>query len=144
MIQLGDLAGGRTWSAAFNTSRDGSIIVGQSYSERGKEAFRWSEVEGMVGLGDLPEGEFASTASAVSGDGSTIVGQASSAAGVEAFIWTRDKGLQRLADLLKATPDAQGWRLIEARDISDDGTVIVGTGLNAKQENAAWLIRIGP
>lgn len=142
LIRLGDLAGGRTWSAAFGVSRDGSVIVGQSYSEAGKEAFRWTESGGMQGLGDLPEGEFASSASAVSGDGATIVGQASSAAGSEAFIWTADGGLQRIADLLKNTPAAQGWRFSEARDISDDGTVLVGTGLNAKGEEAAWLIRI--
>lgn len=142
LIRLGDLAGGRTWSAAFGVSRDGSVIVGQSYSKAGKEAFRWTESGGMQGLGDLPEGEFASSATAVSGDGATVVGQASSASGSEAFLWTTEGGLQRIADLLKSTPAAQGWRFSETRDISDDGTVLVGTGLNAKGEDAAWLLRI--
>ncbi len=139
---LGELAGGRFFSAAAGVSRDGSVIVGQSYSDNGKEAFRWTAADGMTGLGDLPGGEFASTAYAVSGDGKTIVGQASGPSGPEAFLWTPDKGMQSLTALLGNNSAAAGWRLNESRDVSDDGTVVVGSGLNAQQEPAAWLIRI--
>ena len=134
MEGLGELAGGRFFSAASGVSRDGSVIVGQSYSDSGKEAFRWTAADGMTGLGDLPGGEFASTAFAVSGDGKTIVGQASGPNGPEAFLWTSDKGMQSLGTLLGNNSAAAGWRLNEARDISDDGTVVVGSGLNAQQE----------
>ncbi|MHB8969564.1 MAG: hypothetical protein ACYC3X_05900 [Pirellulaceae bacterium] len=144
MEGLGELAGGRFFSAASGVSRDGAVIVGQSYSDKGKEAFRWTAADGMVGLGDLRDGEFASTAFAVSGDGKTIVGQACGPNGPEAFVWTAEQGMQSLRTLLGDNPAAAGWRLSEARDISDDGAIVVGTGLNAQEETAAWLIRIRP
>jgi probable HAF family extracellular repeat protein len=144
MVGLGDLAGGDFESAASGVSRDGSVIVGQSYSDKGKEAFRWTAEDGLIGLGDLSDGELASMAFAVSGDGKTIVGQASGPNGPEAFVWTAEQGMQSLRALLGNNPAAALWRLNEARDVSDDGTIVVGTGLNAQEETAAWLIRSKP
>ena len=92
----------------------------------------------------ISDGEFASTAFAVSGDGKTIVGQACGPNGPEAFVWTAEQGMQSLRTLLGDNPVAAGWRLSKARDVSDDGTIVVGTGFNPREETAAWLIRIRP
>ena len=71
---LGDLAGGNFSSAAYGISADGSVVVGQSSSASGLEAFRWTLDGGMVGLGDLPGGTFTSKARGTSADGSAVVG----------------------------------------------------------------------
>jgi probable HAF family extracellular repeat protein len=58
MVGLGDLVGGTFDSTARGTSANGSIVVGQSSSVNGNEAFRWTQTTGMVGLGDFPGGSF--------------------------------------------------------------------------------------
>lgn len=47
---LGDLPGGNIFSQAAGVSADGSVVVGQSNSASGGEAFRWTAGGGMVGL----------------------------------------------------------------------------------------------
>jgi len=140
---LGDLTGGSFLSVADGISRDGSVVVGTAKSAHGTEAFRWTSSDGMSGLGDLPDGEFSSVANAVSGDGNIVVGKAAGPSGPDAFIWTAQSGMQPLISRLRDVPAAAGWRLTEARDISDDGTIIVGLGINPQKETAAWLIRLG-
>ena len=71
----GDLPGGDFESYAYDISADGSVVVGQSYSSSGREAFRWTADGGMTGLGDLPGGTFSSDAYGVSADGSVAVTQ---------------------------------------------------------------------
>ena len=141
LLGLGDLAGGRFFSAADGVSRDGSVIVGTAKSDNGTEAFRWTAADGMTALGDLPDGEFSSAAYAVSGDGKIVVGRAAGPSGPQAFLWTAEQGMQSLGILLRNTPSAAQWQLTEARDISDDATVVVGIGINPEKETAAWLIR---
>ena len=69
-------------------SADGSVVVGWGSSALGREAFRWSAAEGMVGLGLLPGGD-RSRAYGVSADGSIIVGTARNADGITVgFVWT--------------------------------------------------------
>ena len=75
MTGLGDLAGGLLLSAALAVTPDGSVVVGDSTSASGNEAFRWTAEGGMVGLGDLTGGDFFSRANAVSADGSIVVGE---------------------------------------------------------------------
>src|SRR5262249_40671602 len=47
---LGDLPGGRVFSNAIDVSADGLVVVGDSYSSRGREAYRWTPSTGMEGL----------------------------------------------------------------------------------------------
>jgi probable HAF family extracellular repeat protein len=138
---LGNLTGGGLFSAADGVSRDGSVIVGTAKSDNGTEAFRWTATDGMTALGDLPDGEFSSAAHAVSGDGKIVVGRAAGPSGPEAFLWTAEQGMQSLGALVRNIPAAAPWRLTEARDISDDATVVVGIGINPEKQTAAWLIR---
>ena len=68
-------------SFASATSRDGSIVVGYSNSDRGYEAFIWTADEGMQSLNDYlvangidMTGWFLSEARGISDDGTVIVG----------------------------------------------------------------------
>jgi probable HAF family extracellular repeat protein len=142
MQGLGELAGGSYFSAAEGVSRDGSVVVGTAKSANGAEAFRWTADEGLTALGDLPEGEFSSGANAVSGNGAVVVGRASGPAGPDAFLWTAQQKMRSLTALVGSVPSAVGWQLTEARDVSDDGSVIVGVGINPQKQTAAWLIRL--
>lgn len=121
-IPLGDLPGGEFRSEPTRISADGSTVVGWSAADRGREAFVWTEDDGMIGLGFLPGGT-QSTALGVSGDGTTVVGFAdnSDAPGLqaEAFVWTREEGMRPLG-ILPGGSDSR------ARAISADGSTIVG------------------
>jgi probable HAF family extracellular repeat protein len=87
------------------------------------------------GLGDLPGGAISSGASAVSADGTTVVGVSlvtdHSPAGTEqeAFRWTAAEGMVGLGDLDTA------FMFSRARDVSGDGSVIVGEGSLGPDDN---------
>jgi uncharacterized membrane protein len=143
-------------SNALAISRDGQVIVGQARnmtSGQGGEAFRWTQAGGYEFLGDLPGGAFQSFAYASNADGSVIVGRASvqgtcgpfgCGSFPRAFIWTRASGMQDLPELLRSKGlDLTGWRLDEARGVSDDGRVIVGTGLNPRGQIEGWVADLG-
>jgi probable HAF family extracellular repeat protein len=131
---MGDLPGGSFNSIAYGTNSDGSVIVGQGNSANGIEAFRYDNVNGMVGLGDLPGGSFNSIGYAVSGNGSEVGGQSNTANGAEAFVWIQNTGMLRLWDALKSVgidPAATGWSsLTQVRGISADGSTVVGFGVH--------------
>lgn len=120
---LGYLEGSQTpYSMAYAVSADGSVIAGQSYSSSSiitREAFKWTEADGMTGLGTL--GGYQSKALAVSADGTSIVGWSVNTAGrTEAFIWTEENGMVGLGDL------PGGSTKSEATDVSGDGSIVVG------------------
>ena len=126
MVDLGVLPGQES-SWAFAVSADGSVVVGRSYTVTGVDvgkAFRWTEETGMVALGDLAGGGTDSGAYGVSGDGSIVVGSV----GGNAFIWDADNGMRSLKGVLETDYglNLTGWRLREATDVSDDGSVIIG------------------
>ena len=131
---LGDLPGGADYSRALAVSRNGSVVVGSSYSTSGCEAFRWTASGGIVGLGDLPGGVFWSGATAVSADGSVIVGESNCGSGAyQAFRWTASEGMVGLGDLPGGEFKSFG------NGVSDDGSVIVGYGTSASgREPFRW------
>jgi uncharacterized membrane protein len=114
-------------------SDDGSAIVG--FSSRSlsifRDTFRWTRESGMIGLG-TPDREFAPIAWAVSGDGSVVVGGSAS----RAFRWTAADGAKVIVNNASA------------RDVSADGTVVVGyvsDPLEAFRWTAAdGIRRLGP
>ncbi len=139
---LGRLAG-HARSDANAVSADGSTVVGQSsVGSTPWEAFRWTEAGGMQGLGDLNSGAFGgSEALGVSGDGSLVVGTAPSDTGSTAFIWDEAHGMRALAQILidELGLDLTGWTLTRATDISGDGSVIVGWGMNPNGDSESWI-----
>ncbi len=128
---LGDLVGGVVSSHAAGVSAEGTTVVGQSVSDSGGEAFRWTSSEGMVGLGDLAGPSFGSSATAVSGDGSVVVGHGSSG-GNEFFRWTQVGGMVSLQNGSFITSTATA--------VSEDGSVVVGLGIGGASIFDQWLM----
>ncbi|MEQ1754692.1 MAG: autotransporter domain-containing protein [Micropepsaceae bacterium] len=143
MQDLGNLLPAGGGQQAWGVSSDGLVIVGttDAYSQ----AFRWTEATGMVGIGEPILGG-ASTALAVSADGSVIVGSInppSSIGGPQAFIWSQTIGFRKLSDyLIERGVNLDGWNLIVARDISADGSVIVGSGYDPNGRYTGWVVRL--
>jgi probable HAF family extracellular repeat protein len=113
-------------SVGDGVSADGAIAAGIVYSELGREACRWTRIEGNwvpEFLGDLAGGFYDSLGYGMSYDGNVVVGQASSAKGNEACRWTLVEGTwvpQGLGDLPGGTFGS------EAYGCSADGSVVVG------------------
>ena len=140
MVGLGDLPGGAARSYAYDTSADGSVVVGLGGSFSGTEAFRWTEAGGMVGLGDLPGGDFFSAATSLSADGSVVVGAATSSTGSKAFAWDETNGMRAIQQILMDQGiDMTGWDLAQANGISADGSTVVGYGTNPSGQTEAWI-----
>ena len=144
LVGLGALPGPGFASFGVGVSGDGAVVVGGSFSNNGLEAFRWTAGGGMVGLGDLPGGAFESLARATSANGQVVVGFASASVGPDAFIWDAGHGMRSLSDVLTNNfgEDLTGWELTEATDISADGTVIVGYGINPSGQPEGWMATI--
>ena len=133
---------GTATSFASAVSSDGRFAVGDG--EFG-EAFLWDNTNpaSIVLLGDLPGDAFFSRGNDVSADGSIVVGESASSTGArrdEAFIWDAVNGMRRLQDVLAAEGiDLTGWTLATANGISDNGSTIVGWGINPAGQNEAWV-----
>lgn len=108
---------------AFETSADGSVVVGYSTGPNGKEAFRW-EAGVMTPLGDLPGGPFNSQADAVSADGTLIAGAGTTSSvlfsSFEAALFGAG-GPTRLSDI------AGGGPYFAIGGMSADASVMAGT-----------------
>ncbi|MDX2149082.1 MAG: GC-type dockerin domain-anchored protein [Planctomycetota bacterium] len=143
LVALPDLSGGAVGATAQAVSADGAVVVGRSIGADGAFAVAWrqGQVENLGALG-TPAND--SQAFSVSGDGSIIVGTSLTSAGDEAFIWTRSAGMRNLKAVLTSVYGLSltGWSLLAARDISTDGVVIVGEGINPQGVSQAWMVRL--
>ncbi|HMQ14706.1 MAG TPA: hypothetical protein PKC49_01915 [Phycisphaerae bacterium] len=130
---LNDLAGGGTFGVAHGASDVAAVMVGQSQSGNGLEAYR-NTAQGLFGLGDLPGGGFNSAALAVSADGLTIVGYGTTATGMAAMRWRAETGMVELPGLSGGTLGSC------ALDVSADGSVIVGyVSSQAGKHACRWI-----
>ena len=131
-IDMGLPQGLTGFTEAKGVSADGEVVVGVWGNGLVNEAFRWTQLGGYELLGDLAGGLLDSVATQTNGDGSVIVGTGNAGDDVpdEAFYWTESIGLRSLRDvLLDAGADVSAWRTFDvATSLSDDGTVVVGTG----------------
>lgn len=125
-------------------SADG-VFVGGTWNQRG---FIWSKLGGLVDIGGLPEllpGE-PTYVNAISADGKLAFGGSGGGFfGVsQAFVWSADKGVRRLRDLA----NAGGLNLPEDLVLSsvfaasDDGTVLVGTLVDASFQTRGFVLRM--
>jgi uncharacterized membrane protein len=124
---------------AYGISADGTAIVGRSLQSAGAVAVRWDNgVPELLGI--LP-GYETSVALDASADGSIVVGySAHPDIPSRAFIWDAVNGIRDLrAVLIARGDDLTGWDLHEAEGISDDGSVIVGTGINPDSLSRGWV-----
>jgi len=134
-------------SRAEAISSDGSTIVGHVTMLEGDDpprAFRWTAEEGMVSLGDFPGEFFGTEASAVNGNGSMIVGRVTFNPGEGAFIWDATTCMRDFPQMLVDLGlDLTGWDRIVPSGISDDGTVVVGSGTH-EGHFEGWMAHIPP
>lgn len=123
---LGDLGGGAMSSRSWAISSDGSTIVGESQTDQGVAAFRWTQGGGM----SLVEGSgidgVRSVAYGVSENGSVIVGAFQSSAtegNRQAFRWSTETGMVGLGELSGGSGQSVAF------GVSADGSVVVGTNI---------------
>jgi probable HAF family extracellular repeat protein len=153
---LGKLKGG-SFSEAWSTNANGSVVVGTSDSSNGERAFRWTGGK-MTDLGKL-SGYANSYGRAVSADGFRVVGYSSDGTTEQApgsgsilstgraFLWT-SSGMVDLNTYLPTLGgiSLEGWTLREARGISADGSIIVGWGWHDDGVNGprpeAWVAHV--
>ncbi|WP_186767282.1 autotransporter domain-containing protein [Devosia ginsengisoli] len=148
-VPLGNLGGTTSWASAV--SGDGTQVVGTSTIADGRaRAFLWTEggtggVEGNLQMRDLGTlGGNESRAEGISSNGHYVVGSSEPAAGSRsiAFRWSEEDGMVSVAGLLADEGvDIGSWILKVARDVSDDGQVIVGT-MNVGDDERAYLVRL--
>ena len=137
MVSLGL---GLGFSMALEVSPEGEVVFGKTGPDASNQSlFRWSESTGLEVLGPL---SLVSDYIAASDSGRVVVGGARSGANPHAFIWTENTGFRDLKTVLIQDYglDLSGWTLEFAQDISNDGTVIVGTGTNPSGEMQGWRV----
>lgn len=131
-------------SNATGISQDGTMIVGQSGNAAGRtEAFLWTAGTGMQGLGTVSSSNVYSSALAVSNSGSVVGTSSNDDGDYVAFVWDATNGMRDLNTLVAGLLPS-GWSLMNANDISDDGTVIVGTAFNESTWSAKGFVLTMP
>ena len=121
---------------AHSVSTDGSVIVGSALVPGNDypTAFRYTDQDGWVDLGKLINHPFHSALATGIAENGMIVGLSGDEAGQiwTGFVWTAEDGMRSMADILTelGVTSHDGWWLGEARDISADGTTIVGTAID--------------
>jgi uncharacterized membrane protein len=131
--------------APYDISDDGDTIAGWIFHEGHEVAFRWTLAGGAEPLGTLGD-HTESQATAVSADGAIVAGSSgpSLVANRRAFLWDAANGMRALQGELESQLGAplDGWTLLEAHDLSPDGTIVVGTGRNPEGASEAFLARL--
>lgn len=124
----------------MDISLDGSVIVGYKFIADGRrEAVIWRNKIGIETLGkptnnnNFETNSFESKAMSVSADGTTIAGFMRDKNSQKAFIWNKENGMQDIGDL------GGGDDFSLARDISADGTTVVGKGVNINNHGEAFV-----
>ena len=134
-------ASGYTNSQAFAVNRSGSLMGGYCYKGATVEdACLWYSSLGYAPkiIGHLP-GDTRSYVRAMSGDGTLVTGiSVSPSSTLTPFVWTSTGGMESLRDYLSSVGvnTYASWKLQSVSGISDDGTTIVGYGVdpNGKTE----------
>jgi uncharacterized membrane protein len=140
-------AGAHTPGEASAVSSDGSQIVGQAAVGYGAPAFYYTEKSGLVSLGTLSgDPTDQSFANAVADNGTTVGFSGSFFLGFpqEAFIWSPKMKMQSLQQYLMRSGVLIpfGVTLVDALDISADGSTIVGIWQDTNFNQGGWMVRL--
>ncbi len=146
-------------SFAHGVSADGTVVVGRALMFDGSSktplfhAFAWTAAAGTVDLGSLALG-VPSAANDATADGRIVVGWsgeggpdgAANIAGRSATVWfPGDRHPRLLSDVLRDDGAYLGaWTLSEATGISDDGTTVIGIGLDPQGVPGGWVATLLP
>jgi len=86
------------------------------------------------------------TTTGLSGDGQTVIGVSGPFSGInrKPYIWDAANGMRNMADVFVNDYgiDLNGWTLVEALGISEDGNTIVGYGSNPQGITEGWIVTI--
>lgn len=133
---LGFIKQGDTVSVARAVSGKTNVVVG--YGRKAQNmygsniAFRWEG--GVMRALEMLPGASESVAYAVSGDGNVVVGTS----GVP-FRWT-PAGMRSIPELAVAAGfDLSRWQLLDATGVSEDGSLIVGSGIYDSTGTGRWF-----
>jgi probable HAF family extracellular repeat protein len=129
-------------------SANGLVIVGSNhFDDNSRRATLWRRGT-VVSLGTLP-GHFTSVALKTSRTGSVVVGSSSPGClgcpDASAAIWYEGRGLVDLRDLLVTgglSKPLEGWTLVEANAVSDDGLVVSGIGINPDGREEGYVATV--
>lgn len=129
-------------------STDASVILGYTsiYSENfgGQwgvdHSWRWSAQEGMSPFRPLP-GYLWTFPTAMSADASLVLGTAFDGTTSADWVWSVDEGMRTLPDDF---PTAGLWQDRVQIAVSEDGSTILGSGLNAQGKLEPWIARYRP
>ena len=125
---------------AYGATPDGTTLVGSVDLELGAvppRAARWIGNAAPTFLAGAPLG-LPSVARDVTADGGMIVGDRHG----HAFVWTPAGGMRDLRRLLEELGlDLTGWTLGPAFAVSDDGSVVAGTGKRPDGASANWIVQ---
>lgn len=136
MQSLGLLSPGDGVSSAWGVNASGTVIAGFS----GTSAVIWTN-GAVQNIGALP-GATSAIAYTVSDDGSLVGGYSFFGFEATATLWSAALGTVDLNTYLPTLGiDLTGWELDYTRDISADGTTIVGEGV-FNGEPRGWVVTI--
>lgn len=144
------IAGPSNTSVARAVNPQGNVVVGSKTGMDGYEmAFRWTKDTSTaweLGVVD-PSTRTSSIAYAVNAVGNVVVGTSWNAiddTAYTAFYWKEGPGLWSLAEVLAFSGvDLDDWILESATGVSADGTIVVGTGVDASGEDIGYIARVG-
>jgi uncharacterized membrane protein len=142
---MNDLTGGAWSGFGRGCSPDGNTIVGSQTIGGATAAFIWTSAGGHVPLAPLPTFDSAAALDATN-NGRRVCGL-NLLTGISnsqhAVIWDEGLGCRSIAQVLSAGgADLSGWNLTFATSMSDDGTTIVGYGINPSGNTEAWIATI--
>lgn len=138
-----DISAGQWVGVARGVSPDGQTVVG-SFTEFGvSKPFLWNAADGRTDL-EIPVGFDSGGAFDVTNGGRRAVGLCLfSGSGNTAMLW--DAGAPAIsvrAALINGGVSMSLWHLQSVTAMSDDGTVLVGFGINPDGQQEAWVATI--
>ncbi|MEL6329989.1 MAG: GC-type dockerin domain-anchored protein [Planctomycetota bacterium] len=129
---------GSLGSTARSISADGTIFSGEITTSQGIRAYRFTPATGLRPLGGELADAFFSVAGGLSRDGRHVVGQFSLPfGGFSAYRWS-DGPAGPVVTLIADLPGGQDTAF--ANGVSDDGTIVIGTGTTATgSQGFRWI-----
>ncbi len=142
---MNDVTSGAWSGFGRGCSPDGNTIVGSQSVSGTTAAFMWTSASGHVNL--TPIATFDSAAALDATNNARRICGINSLTGISnsqhAVIWDDGLGCRSIAQVLSAgSADLSGWNLTFATSMSDDGTTIVGYGINPSGNTEAWVATI--
>lgn len=131
---------GAGWVYVQGISTAGDAVVGNARVGNEYVAYLWRETQGAQLLGLLDPADDWSEAHSTTAHGEIVVGSSGTDLAPHGFIWDDVNGMRDLKTVLLAEGLPVGsWSALWPRDISPDGTTLVGSGYNPDGDIEGWI-----